>query len=149
VVEVVDEGDRARRERVADVGETWDSESLNDFMAEPFSSVLSREGAARREAWDTLREALGEAWGALWLPGVEGSGLTVTLERALSVLELVMELKREPSFRPIVTSGSRADHRSGLLANGHRPFHIRAQRCSGRHFNDSGRAGWSVGCLAA
>jgi len=40
------------------------------------------------------------------LAGVEGSGFTVTLERALSVLELVMELKREPSFLPIVTCGS-------------------------------------------
>ncbi len=44
--------------------------------------------------------------------GVEGSGFTVMLDRALSVLEPVMELKREPaSFLVIVTSESRVEQR--------------------------------------
>lgn len=46
--------------------------------------------------------------------GVDGNGFTVTLERALSVDELVMELKRDEaaSFLPIVTNGSRAEQRT-------------------------------------
>lgn len=68
----------------------------------PFSSVLSREGAGLREPVDAVRMALGPGAAPA---GVEGSGLTVMLDRALSVLEPVMELKREPaSFLPIVTS---------------------------------------------
>ena len=83
-----------------------------------FSSVLSRDGAALLEPWDAVREA----WPAVEEArvGVDGRGFTVMLERALSVLEPVMELKREPvSFLPIVAKGSRADQRSRLMGHGH------------------------------
>lgn len=38
--------------------------------------------------------------------GVDGSGFTVILERALSVLEPVMELKREPASFLVIVTGS-------------------------------------------
>lgn len=160
-MDVVEDGERARRDPDAEVGETWDSESLKGLERRrrkqpsvrvwrwgrvsdscggteemgrhrrgqprrlvsirhaarsiqhpasstthlirlPFSSVFSRDGAARRDPWETDREALVPDA----LVGVGGSGFTVMLERALSVLEPVMELKREPSFLPIVTRRS-------------------------------------------
>ena len=91
-------------------------EAVTHLMAAPFSSVLSRDGAAFLEPWDAAREAL-EAGPAV---GVEGKGFTVMLERALSVLEPVIELKREAaSFLPIVTNGSGAEQRSRLGGQGH------------------------------
>jgi hypothetical protein len=109
VVDAVEEGDRVRRDPDTDVGEIWDSDSLKDLIRFPFSSVLSRDGTALLELWDAARktwaeEAAGEE------EGVEGNGFTVILERALSVLEPVMELKREAaSFLVIVTSGGRGE----------------------------------------
>jgi hypothetical protein len=98
----------------------------------PFSSVFSRDGAARRDPWETDREALVPDA----LVGVGGSGFTVMLERALSVLEPVMELKREPSFLPIVTRRSWAEQENQLLGHGHSTSG-ETGLCSG-HFNDSG-----------
>jgi len=70
--------------------------------------------------------------------GVEGRGFTVMLERALSVLEPVIVLKREPaSFRVIVTSATEragAERRDKEAENGdwekddghsHSPFQTR------------------------
>jgi hypothetical protein len=80
----------------------------------PLSSVLRRDGAVRRDPCGANLDAL---WAApLWLwkfgsDGVEavvggnGSGFTVMLDLPLSVLEPVMELKREvSSARGIVTA---------------------------------------------
>ncbi len=74
----------------------------------PFSSVLRRLGAALLELGARDLKAL--LFPVLPLAadvedlGMDGSGFTVTLERAESVLELVMELKREAgSFLVIVT----------------------------------------------
>lgn len=74
----------------------------------PLSSVLRRDGAPRRDPCEPNREALLDAppllFDSVEAVGVEGSGLTVMLDRALSVLEPVMELKRElSSTRGIVT----------------------------------------------
>ncbi len=61
----------------------------------PFSSVVRRVGAARREPGLASSAAVG---------GV-GRGLIVAVERVLSVEELVIELNRElASFRVIVTT---------------------------------------------
>ena len=80
-------------------------------MRLPFSSVFKRVGAALRELPPAERElelvvavVVATATGAV---GVAGDGLafTVPLDRALSVLELVIELNREVgSFLVIVTS---------------------------------------------
>lgn len=52
------------------------------------------------------------------LVGVKGSGFVVMLDRALLMLEPVMELKREPpSFLVIVTGGRRAEQRCRLLGD--------------------------------
>jgi hypothetical protein len=77
----------------------------------PLSSVLRRDGAARRDPCGANLDAL---WAApLWLwkigsdgfVGGNGSGFTVMLDLPLSVLEPVMELKREvSSARGIVTA---------------------------------------------
>ena len=77
----------------------------------PVSSVLRRAGAALLElALDAARRTWGGGWGRA---GVEGSGLTVMLDRALSVLEPVMELKREPaSFLTIVTTATQSTKQS-------------------------------------
>lgn len=83
----------------------------------PFSSVLSRDGGALLEPWVAVREELAAAEAEV---GVEGRGFTVILERALSVLEPVMELKREPaSFLPIVTNRSGVEQRSRLIGHSH------------------------------
>lgn len=91
-------------------------------MREPLSSVLSRDGAALLEPLEAAREAL-PADGAEF--GVDGNGFTVTLERALSVDELVIELKRDEaaSFLPIVTNGSRAEQRNRRLVGHGHTFH--------------------------
>jgi len=73
------------------------------------SSILRRDGAARRDACGAnLDEALfpaPAAFGRDGVVGVKGSGFTVTLDLALSVLEPVRELKREvSSARGIVTT---------------------------------------------
>ena len=78
------------------------------------SSVLSREGAARREEWGSEPDLVGVALLLVLLSegdtGGGGSGFTVMLDRALSVLEPVMELKRElASFRGIVAAQQGAD----------------------------------------
>lgn len=70
---------------------------------------MRRDGAARRDACGAnLDEALlpaPAALGADGVVGVKGSGFTVTLDLALSVLEPVRELKREvSSARGIVTT---------------------------------------------
>ena len=76
----------------------------------PVSSVLRREGAALLAE---LVDAARRTWGGGAAMGVEGSGLTVMLDRALSVLEPVMELKREPvSFLPIVTTARQSTKQS-------------------------------------
>lgn len=73
------------------------------------SSTLRRDGAARRDGCGARREeALLPAPAGLEkdaVVGVKGSGFTVMLDLALSVLEPVMELKRElSSGRGIVTT---------------------------------------------
>ncbi len=73
------------------------------------SSTLRRDGAARRDGCGARREAaLFPAPAGLEkdaVVGVRGSGFTVMLDLVLSVLEPVMELKREVSSgRGIVTT---------------------------------------------
>lgn len=50
--------------------------------------------------------------------GVEGNGLRVAVERALSVLELVIELKREFGSFLVIVTGRSAQH--GLVDAAHR-----------------------------
>lgn len=79
-------------------------------MRLPFSSVFKRVGAALRELVPAERElervvfVAAPATGAVGVAG-EGLAFTVLLDRALSVLELVIELNREVgSFLVIVTT---------------------------------------------
>lgn len=97
----------------------------------PLSSVLRRDGAARRDPCGANLEALLFAAAPLGsggrggVVGVEGSGFTVMLDLALSVLEPVMELKREPSSvdaRGIVTKrqgAARENKETGLMGKCH------------------------------
>lgn len=72
------------------------------------SSILRRDGGARRDPCGANLEALLPVpfrFGSDGLVGVTGSGFTVMLDLPLSVLEPVMELKREVSSgRGIVTA---------------------------------------------
>jgi hypothetical protein len=78
----------------------------------PLSSVLRRDGAVRRDPCGANLDALWVAPFWLWkfgsdgvVVGGNGSGFTVMLDLPLSVLEPVMELKREvSSARGIVTA---------------------------------------------
>jgi hypothetical protein len=71
----------------------------------PFPSVFKRIGAPRLEEPTFLLLLLGlELVDGVVAVGVEGNGFAVALDRALSVLELVIELKRElGSFLAMVT----------------------------------------------
>lgn len=99
----------------------------------PLSSVLRRDGAARRDPCPcgANLEALWAVpfweFGSDGVVGVKGSGFTVLLDLPLSVLEPVMELKREvSSSRGIVTAckaATRAVTKEGFSGRG--PFHAR------------------------
>lgn len=98
----------------------WSSPNCTHRVRLPFSSVFRRDGAARRDPCGANREALfpvpapvpvGDASDGV--AGVTGSGFTVMLDLPLSVLEPVMELKRDVSSgRDIVTACWRAKLRS-------------------------------------
>lgn len=116
-------------------GVCCDSKSLEDLANRVPSSVFKRVGAGLREPCEADRDTFCWLFWLLLLPpaccgggdggrvvelptllvGVKGSGFAVMLDRALSVLEPVKELKREPSFLVIVTSGRRAEQGCRLL----------------------------------
>jgi hypothetical protein len=70
----------------------------------PFPSVFSRIGVPRLEEATFLLLLLDEVVAV----GVEGNGFTVAVDRALSVLELVIELKRELGSFLVMVTGRRA-----------------------------------------
>jgi hypothetical protein len=98
----------------------------------PLSSVLRRDGAARRDPCGATLEVLLAApakLGSDGVVGVRGSGFTVMLDLPLSVLEPVMELKRElSSGRGIVTAcKQRPACETKQRFSGRGPLHARSR----------------------